>query len=118
MTEDQNVDTRFELDDRQRAMLAEMGVRVWLPKTPLSKIAEMPATSLQTTSTTDNFDAQRFNHFDTFNATSAKAGAHASGRHQCFASRHCHHGLACIAIGGVCMYRLWLVPRTSASHFG
>lgn len=33
MTEDQNVDTRFELDDRQRAMLAEMGVRVWLPKT-------------------------------------------------------------------------------------
>jgi DNA polymerase len=25
--------TRFELDDRQRAMLAEMGVRVWMPKT-------------------------------------------------------------------------------------
>jgi len=25
--------TRFELDDRQRAMLAEMGVRVWLPQT-------------------------------------------------------------------------------------
>jgi uracil-DNA glycosylase len=52
MTEDQNVDTRFELDDRQRAMLAEMGVRVWLPKTPLSKIAEMPATSLQTSTQT------------------------------------------------------------------
>ena len=52
MTEDQNVDTRFELDDRQRAMLAEMGVRVWLPKTPLGKIAEMPATSLQTSTQT------------------------------------------------------------------
>jgi DNA polymerase len=25
--------TRFELDDRQRAMLAEMGVRVWMPQT-------------------------------------------------------------------------------------
>lgn len=25
--------TRFELDERQRAMLAEMGVRVWMPKT-------------------------------------------------------------------------------------
>ncbi len=25
--------TRFELDDRQRAMLAEMGVRVWMPPT-------------------------------------------------------------------------------------
>ena len=23
--------TRFELDERQRAMLAEMGVRVWMP---------------------------------------------------------------------------------------
>ena len=34
MTEDTQVDTgtHFELDDRQRAMLAEMGVRVWLPK--------------------------------------------------------------------------------------
>ena len=27
-----DIDTRFELDDRQRAMLAEMGVRVWMPK--------------------------------------------------------------------------------------
>lgn len=44
MTEDPNVDTRFELDDRQRAMLAEMGVRVWLPKTPLSQSAETAAT--------------------------------------------------------------------------
>ena len=42
MTEDQNVDTRFELDDRQRAMLAEMGVRVWLPKSPVSKSAASP----------------------------------------------------------------------------
>ena len=25
--------TRFELDERQRAMLAEMGVRVWMSKT-------------------------------------------------------------------------------------
>jgi DNA polymerase len=42
MTEDQNVDTRFELDDRQRAMLAEMGVRVWLPKSPVTKVAASP----------------------------------------------------------------------------
>jgi DNA polymerase len=27
--------TRFDLDDRQRAMLAEMGVRVWWPSTPV-----------------------------------------------------------------------------------
>ena len=38
MTEDTTVPvdenaTRFELDDRQRAMLAEMGVRVWMPQT-------------------------------------------------------------------------------------
>ena len=37
MTEDTTVPldenaTRFELDDRQRAMLAEMGVRVWMPQ--------------------------------------------------------------------------------------
>ena len=32
MTDTNNIDTRFELDDRQRAMLAEMGVRVWMPK--------------------------------------------------------------------------------------
>jgi len=37
MTEDTSVPldenaTRFELDDRQRAMLAEMGVRVWMPQ--------------------------------------------------------------------------------------
>ena len=38
MTEDTPVPldesaTHFELDDRQRAMLAEMGVRVWMPQT-------------------------------------------------------------------------------------
>ncbi|MFN5403137.1 MAG: uracil-DNA glycosylase, partial [Burkholderiales bacterium] len=37
MTEDTTVSvaenaTRFELDDRQRAMLAELGVRVWMPQ--------------------------------------------------------------------------------------
>jgi DNA polymerase len=32
MTDTNDIDTRFELDDRQRAMLAEMGVRVWMPK--------------------------------------------------------------------------------------
>jgi DNA polymerase len=31
MPEAMNDPTRFELDDRQRAMLAEMGVRVWAP---------------------------------------------------------------------------------------
>ena len=52
MTEDPNVDTRFELDDRQRAMLAEMGVRVWLPKTPFSQSAERAATPSETPSAT------------------------------------------------------------------
>ena len=41
MTEDTTVSvaenaTRFELDDRQRAMLAEMGVRVWMPQAELA----------------------------------------------------------------------------------
>ena len=36
--------TRFDLDDRQRAMLAEMGVRVWWPSTPAEPSAQaMPA---------------------------------------------------------------------------
>ena len=52
MTEDPNVDTRFELDNRQRAMLAEMGVRVWLPKTPFSQSAERAATPSETPSAT------------------------------------------------------------------
>ena len=54
MTEDTSVPldenaTRFELDDRQRAMLAEMGVRVWMPQTvralsaKASKLAQVAA---------------------------------------------------------------------------
>ena len=54
MTEDTTVPvdenaTRFELDDRQRAMLAEMGVRVWMPQTAsavpakASKLAQVTA---------------------------------------------------------------------------
>ena len=31
--------TRFDLDERQRAMLAEMGVRVWWPQTPVDNAA-------------------------------------------------------------------------------
>jgi DNA polymerase len=46
MMQDQDADTRFELDDRQRAMLAEMGVRVWLPKTPTAVAAPAPAPTL------------------------------------------------------------------------
>ena len=46
--------TRFELDDRQRAMLAEMGVRVWMPQSvralpaKASKLAQvaLPDTSI------------------------------------------------------------------------
>ena len=54
MTEDSTVPmgeiaTRFELDERQRAMLAEMGVRVWMPQTAsavpakASKLAQVTA---------------------------------------------------------------------------
>ena len=59
MTEDTTVPldenaTRFELDDRQRAMLAEMGVRVWMPQSvralpaKASKLAQvaLPDTSI------------------------------------------------------------------------
>jgi uracil-DNA glycosylase family 4 len=50
MTDMQDIDTRFELDDRQRAMLAEMGVRVWMPKTqpqtqPQTQIQAQPQTA-------------------------------------------------------------------------
>ncbi|NDB43804.1 MAG: uracil-DNA glycosylase [Betaproteobacteria bacterium] len=41
MTDPHDMDTRFELDDRQRAMLAEMGVRVWMPKSKIP--ATVPA---------------------------------------------------------------------------
>ena len=46
--------TRFELDERQRAMLAEMGVRVWMPKTapvvpPVAKeVAASPSKDIST----------------------------------------------------------------------
>jgi uracil-DNA glycosylase family 4 len=42
MTDTNDIDTRFELDDRQRAMLAEMGVRVWMPKSKPQAQAEAP----------------------------------------------------------------------------
>ena len=43
MTDTNDIDTRFELDDRQRAMLAEMGVRVWMPKSkPQTAQAQPP----------------------------------------------------------------------------
>ena len=35
--------TRFDLDDRQRAMLAEMGVRVWWPQTAHPSVQAEPA---------------------------------------------------------------------------
>ena len=35
--------TRFDLDDRQRAMLAEMGVRVWWPQAPVPSVQAEPA---------------------------------------------------------------------------
>ena len=37
--------TRFDLDERQRAMLAEMGIRVWWPQATDSAPAEAPAPS-------------------------------------------------------------------------
>lgn len=47
--------TRFDLDDRQRAMLAEMGVRVWWPQAPAPSVqaepAPAPAPALAQTST-------------------------------------------------------------------
>ena len=52
MTEDTTVPldenaTRFELDDRQRAMLAEMGVRVWMPQT-VRAVPALASVSAQT----------------------------------------------------------------------
>ncbi len=40
MTDPTRDPTRFDLDDRQRAMLAEMGIRVWWPQAP---VADLPA---------------------------------------------------------------------------
>ena len=39
--------TRFELDDRQRAMLAEMGVRVWMPQTVRALPAKLAQVAVQ-----------------------------------------------------------------------
>ena len=41
MTEENALDTRFELDERQRAMLAEMGVRVWMPKSAAKQLTPL-----------------------------------------------------------------------------
>ena len=46
MTDTNDIDARFELDDRQRAMLAEMGVRVWMPKS-MQQAAHQPAVVVQ-----------------------------------------------------------------------
>lgn len=49
MTAMQDIDTRFELDDRQRAMLAEMGVRVWMPKLQTqAQVATAPSLAANT----------------------------------------------------------------------
>ncbi len=40
MTEPAQDPTRFDLDERQRAMLAEMGIRVWWPQAPVSGVAD------------------------------------------------------------------------------
>ncbi|MFY7858615.1 MAG: hypothetical protein ACOVQO_02940, partial [Limnohabitans sp.] len=40
--------TRFDLDERQRAILAEMGVRVWWPQ---STTGDAPATNEQNSAT-------------------------------------------------------------------
>jgi len=40
MTEPTHDPTRFDLDERQRAMLAEMGIRVWWPQAPASVAAD------------------------------------------------------------------------------
>jgi DNA polymerase len=60
MNADQDVDnsgTRFELDDRQRAMLAEMGVRVWLPKSTPAVAATQPTVAAPIGKTAPNTPA-------------------------------------------------------------
>jgi DNA polymerase len=62
MNADQDVDnsgTRFELDDRQRAMLAEMGVRVWLPKSTPALAAPQPTVATSTSRTAPNTPAPK-----------------------------------------------------------
>ena len=41
-----NEPTRFDLNERQRAMLAEMGVRVWMPEPSLVHAVAAPETAL------------------------------------------------------------------------
>jgi DNA polymerase len=58
MTEDTTVPvdenaTRFELDDRQRAMLAEMGVRVWMPQVVRALPAKLAQVAVPETPTAD-----------------------------------------------------------------
>jgi len=61
MTEDTSVPldenaTRFELDERQRAMLAEMGVRVWMPQSVRAlpaKAAKLAQVAVPVTPTAD-----------------------------------------------------------------
>ena len=43
-----NDPTRFDLDERQRAMLAEMGVRVWTPVSPVASPVVAPVTAVRT----------------------------------------------------------------------
>ena len=45
MTDPARDPTRFDLDERQRAMLAEMGIRVWWPQAPAPEpvAAQTPA---------------------------------------------------------------------------
>ena len=60
MNADQDVDnsgTRFELDDRQRAMLAEMSVRVWLPKSTPAVAAPQPTVATPISKTAPNTPA-------------------------------------------------------------
>jgi DNA polymerase len=43
MTDPSRDPTRFDLDERQRAMLAEMGIRVWWPQAAAPAVADSPA---------------------------------------------------------------------------
>ena len=45
--------TRFELDDRQRAMLTEMGVRVWMPQTVRALPAKLAQVEVSNTPPAD-----------------------------------------------------------------
>jgi len=49
--------TRFDLDERQRAMLAEMGIRVWWPQAPV--VQTEPAVAAETAPETVVVESQR-----------------------------------------------------------